>query len=172
MKTVYIPKGETAAYDSLEAECLVVNGCLKVAHDLKAGTISGSGVILAGTISADDIRVRKIEAASVYCLRLSAKWVQADEVIASEDAVVSCYLRAVYAASARLTVGLHDVGLIEAIEVINLPPKKVHPFWMLLATLLLPIQAVLAVVRSVFCAGEVMGAEYRQATDDTARPAA
>ena len=33
------------------------------------------------------------------------------------------------------------VGLIEAIEVINLPPKKVHPFWMLLATLLLPIQA-------------------------------
>ena len=172
MKTVYIPKGKTASYDSLEAERLVVNGCLKVARDLKAGTIIGSGVILAGTISADDIRVRKLEAASVYCLRLSAKWVQADEVIASEEAVVSCHLRTDYAASARLTVGLHEVGLIEAIEVINLPPKKVHPFWMLLATVLWPIQAVLAVVHSVFCTGEVMDAEYQQAPNDTARPAA
>lgn len=161
MKTVYIPKGKTAVYDSLEAERLVVNGCLKVARDLKAGTIS-----------ADDIRVRKLEAASVYCLRLSAKWVQAEEVLASESAFVSCYLRADYASSARLTVGLHEVGLIEAIEIIYLPPKKVHPFWMLLATLLLPIQAVLTVVRSVFCTGEVMDAEYRQAPDDTARPAA
>ena len=172
MKTVCIPKGKTAVYDSLETDRLIVNGCLRVARDLKAKTISGSGVILAGTISADDIRVRKLEAASVYCLRLSAKWVQAEEVLASESAFVSCYLRADYASSAQLTVGLHEVGLIEAIEVINLPPKKVHPFWMLLATLLLPIQAVLAVVRSVFCAGEVMDAEYQQAPDDTARPAA
>ena len=172
MKTVCIPKGKTAVYDSLETDRLIVNGCLRVARDLKAKTISGSGVILAGTISADDIRVRKLEAASVYCLRLSAKWVQAEEVLASESAFVSCYLRADYASSARLTVGLHEVGLIEAIEIIYLPPKKVHPFWMLLATVLCPIQAVLALVRSVFCTGEVMDAEYRQAPDDTARPAA
>lgn len=57
MKTMYIPKGRTAAYDTLETDRLVVNGCLKVDHALKAKAISGTGVILAGTISADDIRV-------------------------------------------------------------------------------------------------------------------
>ena len=31
MKTVYIPKGETVNYDSLETEHLVVDGCLKAA---------------------------------------------------------------------------------------------------------------------------------------------
>ena len=80
MKTMCIPKGRTAAYDTLETDRLVVNGCLKVAHALKAKTISGSGVIFAGTLSADGIRAREIEAAAVYCLRLSAKRVQAAEV--------------------------------------------------------------------------------------------
>ena len=172
MKKVYIPKGVTASYDSLETEQLVVNGCLKVAHELKAKTIRGSGVILAGTISADDIHVRKIEAASVYCLRLSAKWVQAEEVLASESAVVSCYLCADYVASTHLTVAFHKVGLIDAVEVVKLPPvKRVHPFWMLLAAVLRPVQAVLTVVRSVFCAGKVVDAERRQAPNDTTRHA-
>ena len=69
MKTMYIPKGQALNYDSLEAEHLVVNGVLNVAHGLKARTISGGGLILAGTISADGICVREIEAASVHCLR-------------------------------------------------------------------------------------------------------
>lgn len=30
MKTVYIPKGETVSYETLETDRLVVKGCLKV----------------------------------------------------------------------------------------------------------------------------------------------
>lgn len=168
MKTICIPKGQTVACDNLETERLVVNGCLKVAHGIKAQTITGGGIILAGTISADDIRAREIEAASVYCLRLSAKRVQAAEVFASESAFVSCYLRAGYVSTARLMTGLYKVGKLDAGEVINLPPlKRVHPFWMLLATLLHPFQVVLSLFRSVFCGGEVMDAEYRQVPDNT-----
>lgn len=167
MKAIYIPKGRTAAYDTLEAERLVVNGCLKVAHGLKAQTISGSGVILAGTISADDIHAREIEAASVCCLRLSAKRVQAAEVFASESATVSCYLCADYVSTARLTAALYEVAELDAGEIVNLPPvKRVHPFWTLLAAILLPFQTALAMVRSVFCAGEVMDAEYRQVQEE------
>ena len=127
MKAIYIPKGRTAAYDTLEAERLVVNGCLKVAHGLKAQTISGSGVILAGTISADDIHAREIEAASVCCLRLSAKRVQAAEVFASESATVSCYLCADYVSTARLTAALYEVAELDAGEIVNLPPVKEEP---------------------------------------------
>ena len=36
MKTVYIPKGETVSYETLETERLVVKGCLKVACGIKA----------------------------------------------------------------------------------------------------------------------------------------
>ena len=72
MKTLYISKGQALNYDTLEAEHLVVNGVLNVAHGLKARSISGDGLILAGTVSADDISVREVEAASVYCLRLAA----------------------------------------------------------------------------------------------------
>ena len=86
MKTLYISKGQALNYDTLEAEHLVVNGVLNVAHGLKARSISGDGLILAGTVSADDISVREVEAASVYCLRLAAKRVQAAEVFASERA--------------------------------------------------------------------------------------
>lgn len=104
MKKMYIPKGLTVTYDSLETEYLVVQGCLKATHGLKAKTIGGDGVIIAGTISADDICAREIEAAAVYCLRLAARRVQAAEVFASESAAVSCYLSADYVAADRLMV--------------------------------------------------------------------
>lgn len=136
MKKMYIPKGLTVTYDSLETEHLVVQGCLKVTHGLKAKTISGDGVILAGTISADDIRAREIETAAVYCLRLAAKRVQAAEVFASESAAVSCYLNADYVAADRLTVALHDTGKVDAREVIALTPKKRSLFRLLLASAL------------------------------------
>lgn len=163
MKTIYIPKGQTVAYDTLETECLVVDGCLKVAHGLKAQAISGGGVILAGTISADDVCVREIEAASVYCLRLGAKRVQAAEVFASESAAVSCYLCADYVAADRLTVSLHEVGKIDAREVIALPPKKRSLIRLLLASALRSFWLSLTAVRP---AEEVLDAEYRQIQEE------
>ena len=163
MKTMYIPKGQTVAYDELETEHLVVQGCLRVAHGLKARSISGNGVILAGTISADDIRAREIETASVYCLRLAAKRVQAAEVFASESAAVSCYLCADYVAADRLTVALHEVGKIDAREVAVLTPKKRSLFRLLLASALRSLWLSWTAPRSE---GEVRDAEYRQVEEE------
>ncbi len=159
MKTMYIPKGQTLNYDSLEAEHLVVNGVLNVAHGLKARTISGGGLIFAGTISADDICVREIETASVYCLRLAAKRVQAAEVFASENAAVSCYLCADYVSADRLAVALHEVGKIDARKVAVLTPKKRSLFRLLLASALRSLWMSMTQPRK----REVLDAEYRQA---------
>lgn len=158
MKTMCIPKGQALNYDSLETEHLVVNGVLNVAHGLRARTISGDGLILAGTISANDVRAREIEAASVYCLRLAAKRVQAAEVFASESAAVSCYLCADYVSAARLTVALHEVGKIDAREVAVLTPKKRSLFRLLLASALRSLWTSMTQPRE----GEVLDAEYRQ----------
>lgn len=94
MKTVYIPRGGTVAYENLTTEYLVVDGYLKVACDLKAKTISGSGFIEAGQVSADDIRMDDLESAGVVCRRLIAKRVETSELFASESAAVSCLLSA------------------------------------------------------------------------------
>ena len=73
MKTIYIPKGETVSYENLVTDRIVVKGCLKVLDGIKAKSITGSGVIYAGSVSADDIRVDDLEAAAVTCRRLIAK---------------------------------------------------------------------------------------------------
>lgn len=136
MKTVYIPKGETVSYETLETDRLVVKGCLKVAYGIKAKTISGSGMISAGTVSADDIRVDDLEAASVTCQRLIAKRVQTPELFAFESAAVSCFLSSAYVATGRLTVALSEVDEIKADEVIHLKPRKRSLFRLLLASAL------------------------------------
>ena len=124
MKTVYIPHGETVAYENLTTERLVVEGCLKVSCDLKAKTISGSGFIEAGRVSAGDIRTDDLECASVACARLIAKRVETSELFASESAAVSCLLSADYVKAGRLFVGLSDVDEMQADEIINLRQKK------------------------------------------------
>ena len=73
MKTVYIPAGETACYESLSTEHLIVDGCLRAVYGVRAKTISGSGVISAGTVYADDISIGEIEAAEVVCERATLR---------------------------------------------------------------------------------------------------
>ena len=124
MKTVYIPKGETVSYETLETDRLVVKGCLKVTYGIKAKTISGGGMITAGTVSADDIRVDDLEAASVTCQRLIAKRVQTPELFAFESAAVSCFLSSAYVATGKLTVALSEIDEVKADEVIHLKPRK------------------------------------------------
>ena len=136
MKTVYIPKGETVSYETLETDRLVVKGYLKVAYGVKARTISGGGVIIAGTVSADDIRVDDLEAASVTCQRLIAKRVQTPELFAFESAAVSCFLSSAFVATGKLTVALSEIDEVKADEVIHLKPKKRSLFRLLLASAL------------------------------------
>ena len=136
MKTVYIPKGETVRYETLTTDRLVVKGCLKVTYGIKARTISGGGMITAGTVSADDIRVDDLEAASVTCQRLIAKRVQTPELFAFESAAVSCFLSSAFVATGKLTVALSEIDEVKADEVIHLKPKKRSLFRLLLASAL------------------------------------
>ena len=136
MKTVYIPKGETVRYETLETDRLVVKGCLKVTYGIKARTISGGGMITASTVSADDIRADDLEAASVTCQRLIAKRVQTPELFAFESAAVSCFLSSAFVATGKLTVALSEIDEVKADEVIHLKPKKRSLFRLLLASAL------------------------------------
>lgn len=136
MKTVYIPKGETVRYETLATDRLVVKGCLKVTYGIKARTISGGGMITAGTVSADDIRVDDLEAASVTCQRLIAKRVQTPELFAFESAAVSCFLSSAFVATGKLTVALSEIDEVKADEVIHLKPRKRSLFRLLLVSAL------------------------------------
>ena len=162
MKTVYIPKGETVSYENLTTECLVVDGCLKVAHDLKARSISGSGFIEAGKASADDIRIDDLEAVSVVCRRLIAKRVEMSELFASESAAVSCLLSADFVKAKRLFVGLSDIDEIQADEVVNLKQKKRSLFRFLLASTLRSLWIRLTTPHD----DDVVDADYEQAEDN------
>ena len=66
MKTIYIPKGETVHYESLSTDHLIVEGTLEVTYGVVAKQIDGDGVIHAGTVEADIIRIRCIETAPAY----------------------------------------------------------------------------------------------------------
>ena len=157
MKTVYIPKGETVHYETLVTDHLVVKGYLDVTYGVKAKTISGSGVICAGSAEADSIRIDSLEAATAICKRLIAKRVQAPEVFASESAVVSCFLSAAYVETGRLTVSISEIDEVKADEVINLTKKKRTLFGTLLAAALRSFWVGLTAPKTH---GEVMDAEY------------
>ena len=136
MKTVYIPKGETVRYETLATDRLVVKGCLKVTYGIKARTISGGGMITAGTVSADDIRVDDLEAASVTCQRLIAKRVQTPELFAFESAAVSCFMSSAFVARGKLPVALSEIDEVKTDEVIHLKPRKRSLFRLLLVSAL------------------------------------
>lgn len=157
MKTVYIPKGETVHYESLVTEHLVVHGHLHVTYGIKAKSINGKGVINAGTVEADTVCVDDVEAASVICKRLLAKRVQSPEVFASESAAVSCFLSAAYVETGKLTVAISEIDVVEAQEVVNLPPRKRSLLGTLLASVLRSFWTALTVQDKK---QEVMDAEF------------
>ena len=168
MKTMYIPKGETVSYETLETDRLVVKGCLKVTYGIKAKTISGGGMITAGTVSADDIRVNDLEAASVTCQRLIAKRVQTPELFASESAAVSCFLSSAYVETGKLTVALSEVDDVKADEVIHLKPKKRSLFRLLFVSALRSFWTSLT---TFLAKAEVMDAEFKPAEEQKDEPA-
>lgn len=136
MKTMYIPIGETVAYESVVTENLIVHGCLNVTYSVKAKHIYGNGVIHAGTIAADTIRAADLECSTITCDRLIARRVSTVELFASNCAAVSCFLSAAYVETGRLTVAISEISEIKADEVVNLKPKKRGMLRMLLTSAL------------------------------------
>ena len=168
MKTIYIPSGETVCYENLITGRIVVKGCLKVLGDIKAKSISGDGVIYAGSVSADDIRVDDLETASVTCRRLLAKRVQTPQLIASESAAVSCYLAASYVETGRLTVAASEICEAKADEIIYLTPKKRSLFRLLFVSALRSFWTSLT---TFLAKAEVMDAEFKPAEEQKDEPA-
>lgn len=124
MKKLYIPKGETRHYETLESEHIIVKGCLKVDGAIKTRHISGDGVLEAGAISAKTVTAMDIEAAIITVEKLAAERVCAVEIHVSESAVISCRLEAQLVKAGKLTVADCEIGELRADNVINLPVKK------------------------------------------------
>lgn len=168
MKTIYIPKGETVSYENLTTDRIVVKGCLKVLDSTKARSISGNGTIYAGSVSADDIRVDDLEAASVTCKRLIAKRVQTPQLIASESAAVSCYLAASYVETGKLTVAASEICEAKAEEIFHLAPRKRTLFGLLLVSALRSLWTKLT---APAVPDEPVDAEWRPAAAEPEKPA-
>lgn len=123
MKKLYIPKGETRHYESVESGNIVVDGCLKVDGTVKARHISGRGIIKAGVISARTVTAMDVEAAHIVAEALTAERVCAVEVHISDTAAVSCRLEAQLVEAGKLTVAGCEIGELRCDDVVNLPAK-------------------------------------------------
>ena len=124
MKKVFIPAGESRSYETLVTEHLVVDGHLNVVNGLKAKTISGTGVITAGEVSADVCHIGELETATAIFRKLMARRVSAAEVFASDCACVTHFLSAAYVETGRLTVSVSEIDKVNADEIITLQKKR------------------------------------------------
>lgn len=171
MKTIYIPAGRTASYETLTAEEIIVEGRLNVSGELHAKTITGNGLVNAENIAADDICVSDLSAVYVVCSRLIAKRVETVELYAAESAAVSCYLSASYVNTGRLAVALSEIDEVKTPEIIHLPKKRRSLLRFLLESAL---RSLLASLVSSVTRSDVEDAEYTviQGTEDVTNPAA
>lgn len=136
MKKLYIPKGETRHYESVESGNIVVEGCLRVDGTVKARHISGRGVIEAGAVSARTVTAMDVEAAHIVAEKLTAERVCAAEVHISGAALVSCRLEAQLVEVGKLTVAGCEIGELRCDDVVNLPAKHRSLLGTLLASFL------------------------------------
>ena len=123
MKKVFIPAGESRSYETLVTEHLVVDGHLNVVNGLKAKTISGTGVITAGEVSADVCHIGALETTTAIFRKLMARRVSAAEIFASDCACVTHFLSAAYVETGRLTVSVSEIDKVNADEIITLQKK-------------------------------------------------
>ncbi len=171
MKTIYIPKGETVRYESLYADRIVVDGCLRVEHGLDAKVISGKGIIHAGKVTGNTIRIGTLDACCVMCKRLLAERVDAPEVFASESVTVSCVLSACMVETPKLTVAICEVEELKVKELVKVSAKRWSLFGVLLYTTL---QSLWFAIQAAMTRGEAIDADYapvRPAGEDAAEQA-
>ena len=157
MKTIYIPKGGTVRYESLYADRIVVDGCLRVEHGLDAKIISGKGIIHAGKVTGNTIRTGTLDACCVMCKRLLAERVDAPEVFASESVTVSCVLSACMVETPKLTVAVYEVEELKVKELVKVSAKRWSLFGILLYTTL---QSLWFALQAAMTRGEAIDADY------------
>ena len=86
MKNLYIPKGKTLHYETLYCQNIVNDGTLIVDGTLHARSISGKGILKAGTVSVRHVAEMDIECATMNgetmaAERVCAGTLKADDVI-------------------------------------------------------------------------------------------
>ena len=125
MKKVFIPKGEVACYDSLYTGRLIVKGVLLVKGKIQAKEIIGGGVVEAGEIVCDDIRLDTVTAGFICARRVAVNRLFVNgECWATECVAVTGFAGAGYVSTGKLTVSLSDIRAVDADEVVMLPQKK------------------------------------------------
>ena len=124
MKNMYIPKGKTLHYEALYCQNIVNDGTLIVDGTLHARSISGKGLLKAGTVSARHVAEMDIECATMNGETMAAERVCAAEIVLSGSATVSCYLEAEYVEVPKLTMAKNSIGTLKADDVITLPENK------------------------------------------------
>lgn len=123
MKKLFVPRGESVAYQTIHTDELVVKGYLEVDDDIRARHISGDGIIVAGSISADTLVMDEVEAGVVTADKIVAHRMTAPEC-RGKVILVTGYLGAERVKAGKLTVGLSDIREVEADEVVNLSGKR------------------------------------------------
>ena len=124
MKTLYVPKGKTLHYDHLECQNIVVDGTLRVDSAVRAQHISGNGFLNAVSIYVSSLCIPNIDTVKLVCDVLTAKHVNAIDMIVNSSAVVSGYLEAEYVDAEKLTLGRHQIMELHAKEVVCLSEKS------------------------------------------------
>ena len=124
MKNLYLPKGKTLHYETLYCQNIVNDGTLIVDGTLHARSISGKGILKAGTVSVRHVAEMDIECATMNGETMAAERVCAAEIVLAGSATVSCYLEAEYVEVPKLTMAKHNIGTLKADDVITLPEKK------------------------------------------------
>lgn len=79
MKNLYIPKGKTLHYETLYCQNIVNDGTLIVDGTLHARSISGKGILKAGTVS-----VRHVAEMDIECATMNGETMAAERVCAAE----------------------------------------------------------------------------------------
>lgn len=163
MKKLYIPKGTTCHYESLETDHIIVKGCLKVDGAIKCRHLSGKGVVEAGLVSADTVVVSDLETADVVARTLLCERACVCQAHVTEHMAVSCYLEAQTVDAGKLTVARNQIGELRCDDVVNLPIKSRKLFGTLLASFLRDIWSALT---CRIPSSEVLDAEWKPAAEE------
>lgn len=124
MKTYYVPAGETRRLRSLNAQKLVVKGCLCVDETLHANHITGSGSIHAGRIEADKIRITDLKAQMILARSIMAQTLMARNCTVSGSIAVSLYVKCRLLRAGYAVVVLHDVERFAVSRLVCLSAKS------------------------------------------------
>lgn len=123
-KTLYIPRGTEQEYDSLDVPSLIVHGVLRVHGTLTAKNIEGKGVIHAGSIRFQTMRINVADAESLSGRELIANQLLCDSCHVSGSVTAASYVQAAELETGCLTMCLSSIADCKAEQITVLAPKK------------------------------------------------